>query len=94
MPDKRNRVDIGQVNFDPTDEYSERARITIARNARDKDDLAFLLDVLGLLPRQEDNPNDLKERRKIEKEKLAEVRRAARQAQWEEQLGILRRNDY
>jgi hypothetical protein len=94
VPDRRNRIDLGSVKFEPTQEEARNASLSVARGARDADDLAFLLDVLGLLPRREDNPNDAKERRKIEKEELDRIRAEARQKQWNEQLRWLQRNDY
>jgi hypothetical protein len=94
VPDRRNRIDLGSVKFEPTPEEARNASLSVARGARDADDLAFLLDVLGLLPRNEDNPNDAKERRKLEKEELDRIRAEARQKQWNEQLGWLRRNDF
>jgi hypothetical protein len=82
------------VKFEPTPEEARNARLAIARGAKDADDLHFLLDVLGLLPRKKENPNDAKERKRLEKEELDRIRAEAKREQWNEQLSWLQRNDY
>ena len=82
------------VNCDLTDEQIENARRTVARGARDSEDLALLLDMLGLLPKREDDTNDVREKKELRRQELARLREAARKKMIDQQLSWLARNDY
>jgi hypothetical protein len=91
VPTDKNQI---IVNCDLTDEQIQNARQTVARRARDSDDLALLLDMLGLLPKREDDTNDAKEKKELRRRELAELREAARKRMVDQQLSWLTRNDY
>lgn len=91
MPTDKHQI---IVNCDLTDEQIQNARQTVARRARDSEDLALLLDMLGLLPKREVDTNDAREKKELRRRELSELREAARKKMVDQQLSWLTRNDY
>jgi hypothetical protein len=63
----------------------------VARSAKNAEDLAFLLDMLGLIPQKKEDVLTPKERRRIEKEELDRIRRNAKKSAWEADIAYLTR---
>lgn len=66
--------------------------MNVARLAKDKEDLAFLLAMLGLLPEKKPDVLTPKERRRMEREELERVRKSIKKTQWEQEIAFLTRN--
>jgi hypothetical protein len=94
VPIRDGRIPSNILDSDLTEEQIEQARVTVSRGARDVEDLALLLDMLGLLPKEEDATNDAREIRKRKTAELKAIRKAARRAKREQEVAWLQRNDY
>jgi hypothetical protein len=94
VPIRDGRIPSNILDSDLTEEQIEQARVTVSRGARDVEDLALLLDMLGLLPKEEDATNDAREIRKRKTAELKAIRRAAMRAKRDEEVAWLQRNDY
>jgi hypothetical protein len=94
VPIRDGRIPSNILDSDLTEEQIEQARVTVSRGARDVEDLALLLDMLGLLPKEEDATNDAREIRKRKTAELKATRKAARRAKRDEEVAWLQRNDY
>jgi hypothetical protein len=94
VPIRDGRIPSNILDSDLTEEQIEQARVTVSRGARDVEDLALLLDMLGLLPKEEDATSDAREIRKRKAAELKATRKAARRAKREQEVAWLQRNDY
>jgi hypothetical protein len=94
VPIRDGRIPSNILDSDLTEEQIEQARVTVSRGARDVEDLALLLDMLGLLPKEEDATNDAREIKERKTAELKAIRKAARRAKREQEVAWLQRNDY
>lgn len=77
-----------------TDEEIRNAQLAVARNSKNARDLGILLDMLGLLPKKEDDPVDYKEQIRLKNERLRITRRKTREEKLKEEILWLTQNDY
>jgi hypothetical protein len=88
------RIPTGIDYNEFTPEQIQNARLTAARNCQDAEDLYFLLDVLGLLPKEpEPTPQEIAEEKRQRRALLKQQRQSAIEAERRAIIVWLSRNE-
>jgi hypothetical protein len=77
---QRDRIPHSPPGFEFSDEQIRAAQLNVARGAKNVEDLALLLDVLGLYPKDEQKDT------KVVKKTTVERKKDERKAEWEREI--------